>query len=59
MSDDPILAAFRDIWEWQRKIESRLNELEKTTNIITDIVIKHGKELEHLEQLQEQIKGKG
>ena len=66
MSNDPIFVAFRDIWgyfkeiwEWQTKIESRLNELEKKTNIITDIVIKHGKEIEHLEQLEEQAKGKG
>ena len=29
MSDDPILAAFRDIWDWQRKIEARLKGLEK------------------------------
>ena len=29
MCDDPILAAFRDIWDWQRKIEARLKGLEK------------------------------
>ena len=29
MSDNPILEAFRDIWRWQRSVESRLIELEK------------------------------
>ena len=37
-------------------IESRLNELENTTRLITDIVIKQDKQLQ---QLQEQINGKG
>ena len=56
MSDDPIYIAFRDIWDWQRKIEARLKELEKTADLVTDLILKHDKELQRLE---EKIRGKG
>ena len=40
MSDYPIVDAFRDIWDWQRKIEVRLKELEKRMTEAENYIVK-------------------
>ena len=70
MSDSPLVDTIREFWGYfkdiwgnfrtildrQEKEEARLNELEKTTNIITDLILNHDKELQRIEEL---VKGKG